>query len=87
MAALRLFVALRGGLQSSAVARKRLPFVLIPNDYSHNGISTVDVTKTLTLIENWPTGVNECNGDFSPVESPSPMNGIYFVGVLLNRKP
>ncbi len=23
----------------------------------------------------------------SPVESPSPMNGIYFVGVLLNRKP
>jgi len=31
--------------------------------------------------------VNECNGDFSPVESPGPMKGIYFVGVLLNRKP
>ena len=31
--------------------------------------------------------LDECNGDFSPVESPGPMKGIYFVGGLLNRKP
>jgi hypothetical protein len=34
-----------------------------------------------------PSIVDEGNRDFSPVESPGPMKGIYFVGVLLNRKP
>jgi hypothetical protein len=34
--------------------------------------------------------LSERYGDISPVElveSPDPMKGIYFVGVLLNRKP
>ena len=25
-----------------------------------------DDEQAITLIENWPDGVNECNGDFSP---------------------
>jgi len=38
-------------------------------------------------ISRFDRKVIERNRDFSPVESPGPMKGIYFVGVLLNRKP
>ena len=32
-------------------------------------------------------GVNKRKGDKPSRKAPSPVNGIYFVGVLLNRKP
>jgi hypothetical protein len=60
-----------------------------------------NVSKNAIIVAGWNLHYDNCRNqafafkipgneryrDFSPVESPGPMKGIYFVGVLLNRKP
>jgi len=37
--------------------------------FEENGV--FQQPQAVTLIENWPTRVNECYGDFSPIDKPA----------------
>jgi hypothetical protein len=69
------------GGEKNLVQRSQTRIILTPTGLLMEGHST-SLRRLFALFVD-----DECNRDISPVESLRPVKGIYFVGVLLNRKP